>query len=251
MKFAFLILVIVALGVGCQKKKASKHSSIEIGNKRHAQVTEQNLIIASSGFNDVQFGQLDIDGDGLNDILLKSVITGSPGIGVWNGYEITSWNPNLEFASGLYDLENWIKYDTSYFEHPISGQIYVTFIEKKACMQLDSLYSLSSVQTDLVNTSIFPEGYKLNKSDFFSTEIYNLTTQGDYSSNPYHLYTSNDTLYHSASQVYREACTPVKNGFTGYLGLKLTTSGEEKLGWIKLSIQDGYKIQIFETAIQQ
>lgn len=251
MKYAILLLIITGFIFGCQKKKkASKNASIEIGNEQNAEVTDRNLVIQSSGFGNTDVEEIDIDGDGTNDVRFKSFISGSPGLGTFNGYKIESMHSNFEIAGTLSNEATWISYDTSYSEHPVTGEIYVMWIENRACTQLDASYSLYQVDNDVLTTTKYSSGSILNKTDYFTDEVKNLLSPGDFSSNPILEYTSNDTLYHSVNNTYNEVCAPASNSFSGYLGVRLTTATEQKLGWIQLSINDGYKIVVNETAIQ-
>jgi hypothetical protein len=250
MRNTLFILLLFLLAVACQKKKASKNPSIEIGNAKYVDINNHNVLVKSSGYQDIDAFALDIDADGNADILFESYILGSPGMGMHEGFSIEALHSGCHFAGVLGSQERWVKHDTSYIDNPQTGETIVMRSENYACTQLDSEYNLAYIIADVVYTTFFSSGETLNKTDYFSNLVSNLVPAEDHSSVPLEDYTSNDSTYMTVTVNYAEACT-ISNKTSGYLGIKLNTSDGEKLGWVKLSITDGYIISIESSGIQR
>ena len=221
-------------------------SEIVFGTKANLLVQNYDTVLIG-GYHNKIYLDLDVNNDGENDVRFGSEIWGSPNLGQNPKSTISPLHNNL-FLSGI------TKDDTTFLniiqntETSSGNAVKVYSYYRFSCIRIsidDSIYTLSPGQFKLVSKSV---DETLKKTDYFKSEPFILADNYPISySTPV---ISNDTTYYKQSTT-NKSCDYFPADKIGYIGFKLIHQDTEKLGWLKISINNNYKISILESVIQQ
>lgn len=220
-------------------------SQIEIGDLSQMNILYPDTIITSVSYPSspaVSF-EIDIDQDGINDLKIIRTVGGSYTTG-----------PIPETSIETLNDQTWLRTSTlsdtlySYTIVTFSGSdpVVETIEHHQNCIANSPLDQVISTSNYLLYNSA---GEEINTDHSWENGHYTLRHK---SQNNY-LYDDNsnpDTLVYE-TLVYANSCHDIPVGETVYLGIKKLYCGEEKLGWIKLTLISGYKLHIHEVAIQK
>ena len=241
--FCFSILLIIMAG-SCEKEsKSNPDDLVEIGNYTGLRIDYHDVILVG-GYHDRQEYEIDIDRDGVNDFQIMSNIWGSPGMGQYPEADIACLNRDSYFNVNHYSDTSFlhISIDTHHYE---SVEIYIrnTF----TCERIDAADSILKVKESHY-LNVFKKEDIISISDPWISDTLGL----DYSwSSYYDIYDSSpDTIIYQVN-TFDYNCHPFPGDEIRYIGIKKVSSELTRLGWIKLSISDNYKVSILETALQE
>ena len=202
--------------------------------------------IVAGGYNLKRSIDLDVNNDSLADFRLSSEIWGSPGMGMHPSVTFMCLSPN--------SLMNGYFYADTVFLHHIeettndNSLVYINHKENYSCQRIDSGDSVVSVRPNKFSIKYFHYGDKNSKLDTFHSDSLNLTSTS-ITDLPVSYRVNDTVIYYNSS--HHSGCHSMPNDEILYLGVKLTDSEKEKLGWIKMSIISEYQIVLLETAIQK
>lgn len=248
-----IALAVVCIVFSCKKEKQGTTdpidtSKITFGNTEGMDVVRLDSIYLTNnqwaGY--YYFENIDFDGDGLGDNIIKFEIIA----GAWVG----SGSQNVGILGEFFEKETFIHNDTSYHSHDgiveaICSEIYSN------CGQIATYDSVQTSQVLKVTAN--DEGAQMSVNDNFeyASIFYNDAEifGGDYFSESY--YYSNDTVYQYTFR-YINHCSAFATGKPEYIGFKVTENDRTRLGWVKVELipsdlPDDYYFKIIEAAIQK
>jgi hypothetical protein len=251
MRAKLLLMIGITLYLIACKKEVS---SIPTSDKFLIGMTSSDIMINQydtllvGGYHNLLYFDLDVNGDKNPDFRLTSEIWGSPGLGYHPIALIYSLNSNcMIYGKSITDTAFFNRDSIIYYNDP-SYKIVKYNIFNYSCkrnFQNDSVLEIKSNQFHI--TPLFKNDY-INNSEFFKADTSILVDSID--SNVSGFTISNDTAIWNYYN-YDNSCNSFKNDEICYIGIKIKTMNSEKLGWIRLSISESYKILLFESAIEK
>ncbi len=242
-RFCLAILFILITN-SCEKESTSNPNDlVEIGNYTGLRIDYHDVVLVG-GYHDKQVYEIDIDQDGVNDFQIMSNIWGSPGLGQHPEADIACLNHDSYFSVSPFS-------DTSFLHTAIDTHNYETveiYIRKTyTCDRIDVSDSVLMIKESHY-LNVFNKKDIVSISDSWISDTLGL----DYSWNSfYESYSSSPDTTIFIVHTYDNNCHPFPGDRIAYVGLKKESSGKARLGWIKLSISDNYKVSILETALQE
>lgn len=227
--------------VQCKKDEEDKYreSFINIGQKANMQVRVYDTLV--QGYAQSEFYQqvfhLDTDNDGVNDLGFVSETSFANGVGYLNSSHVLSLHANAELCGSTHLDTIFMHRDTVVYD------LTVYYIYRIGCgrrHQNDSVIRISGP----FKVDAFLEDAYLSQSDRFQMDTVYLAQNG-FGYMPNYLYNHGDTTFWETT-VVENNCNSIENEDTVYIGFRL----QERLGWIKIRIEDDYKIHVFESAVQ-
>ena len=249
MKFVYLYLTFLTLTIGmisC-RKDPSTPLSIEVGNYSALRIAHHDTILIG-GYYDKQVLGIDLDLDGIDDIGIISNVWGSPGMGHHPEADIACLNQDT-YLNIIHTLDTTflkIRIDTHYSSP--NQLLYIDYIEYYSCDRRYGEDSIVRIQ-EKEHINVLKKYDKISINDSWICDSVDLNHQGG-SPWPERLYYSGDTTINKYVNSYYE-CRSFPNDKIAYIGIKKLKLGQEKLGWIKLSISNYYKVSILESALQE
>lgn len=210
-------------------------------------LTKQYDTVLTGDYHKRVYLDLDLNDDKYPDFRLTSEVWGSPGLGEHPRSTIIPLNPACE-------LLGFLKNDTSYLHRSTTttiganNTVSIYNAAVYSCRQIAANDSITNVQLDQFKLIPKKKGDQLVKSDFFKSDT--CTLMDDRYNYPTLSSTSNDTTVYNATS-FDFTCNSYPGDVISYIGIKIKGAQSEKLGWLKLSISDQYKISILESAIQK
>lgn len=247
----FAIILAVITVVSCKKEKSdpTDTSKITFGNTEGMDVVRLDSIYLTNhqwaGY--YYFENIDFDGDGLGDNIIKFEIIA----GAWVG----SGSQNVGILGEAFEKETFIHNDTSYYSHDGIVEAFCSEIRSNCGQIADNDSILMTSQALKVTAN--DEGTHMSVNDNFgyATTFHNDAEIfcGDYFSESY--YYSNDTVYQYTFR-YINHCSAFATGKPEYIGFKVTENDRTRLGWVKVELiptdlPDDYYFKIIEAAIQK
>jgi hypothetical protein len=117
-----------------------------------------------------------------------------------------------------------------------------------SCMKISDADSIVKIAPNQFRLKAKTKGESINKAAFNKSDTVILSDE--WYSQYVSPITQNDTLIYNYVD-YHSTCNSFPQDKILYVGIKVKTSNVEKIGWIKISISDNYKISILESAIQK
>lgn len=239
-----LALLFILITNSCERESTSSFDDrIEMGNYEGLRIEYPDVILIGE-YHHKQVYEIDIDLDGVNDFQIMSNIWGSPGMGQHPEADIACLNRDSYFnVSPFYDTSFLhITIDTHKFE---KVEIYIR--NTYTCERIDVKDSILRVRESRY-LNVFNKKDIVSISDSWRSDTLGL----DYSWSSYYDIISNspDTMVYLVN-TFDNNCHPFPGDSIAYVGIKKESSERARLGWIKMSISDNYKVSILETAIQE
>ncbi|MBK6966479.1 MAG: hypothetical protein IPH20_21930 [Bacteroidales bacterium] len=240
----FLFLLIAGVIYSCEKEnKPGKDNVITIGNYSGLKVIHHDTILVG-GYNNKRDYFLDVDGDGNNDFVLSSNIWGSPGMGQ---------HPEADIASlGQQFFFNMIEYQDTFFMHAQND----TFYSNEVAVYLRKYYTCSRMYpNDSIHNvannhfiRVLKQDQTISENDLWLSDTLDL----NHPLISYHnvISLSQDTIV-IEEIIYFNECHSFPNDIIAWIGIGKKDAEKIRLGWIKISISEDYKITILETTIQE
>lgn len=243
----FLILLsLVTCSISCEREKYYKNSDITIGNYSNMIVTSYDTILVG-GYHYEQYLDIDIDNDGENDIRLISEVWGSPGLGQNPCSKIWSLNDNVRLNGYHANDTTFLNRSTRIIDGPNNTtEIYEYY--NITCHQIEGSDSILNIHHDVFKLLPKDYGNPLSLKDTFQAD--SITMIDDWYGYPTKMHISGDTTLYEYYSFYNN-CHSFPLDVIKYIGIKTGYKGESRLGWIKLSVIDKYKVVLLESAIQE
>ncbi len=242
----FLTIIITVFLISCEKDNIIRKSDITFGDYTNMIVTNHDTILVG-GYHDTQKLDIDIDNDNVKDIRLISEIWGSPGLGQNPCSKIWSLHDKMLINGYFTNDTSFLNRSTRIFSGPNNTtEIYEYY--NYTCHQIDESDSILHIYYDMFKLLPMDRGNPLNMNDSFKAD--SITLIDDWYGNPYtQEYYGTDTVLFKVNTFYND-CNVFPLDVIKYIGFKLEDEGESRLGWIKLSVIDKFKVILLETAIQ-
>ena len=226
------------------------HDKISIGEQMLG-VTISNIdTIIIGGYYSPKYFDIDINSDGVSDISFMSEQYGSPAMGLHPRTKIFCLNSQCELF-GYYSNDTTFFNDTIVFlQNEQSDTVTDAYLKAINSCQPIGIDDSIDVLYQAFRIKVLAENDSISNADIFKCDTLFLTNEG-YSAFPYYYLSGagTDTVFYFTTSTIR-GCNNFPPNLIRYIGLKMNVSGVEKLGWIKLSIIDKYKITIHQSAIQ-
>lgn len=235
--------------ITCTKEESSSISKdqIIIGSESDILIIKYDTILVG-GYHQFKSIDLDINGDMIPDFQFTSEIWGSPGLGQHPRAKLLSLNNN-SLINGYFSIDTtYLAYqtDTSYGENMTKVYIYNT--TTYSCKRLNNNDSIVKVLPNQFKILTKKKGEHLNIAETFNSDT--ITLSDEWYSNYVLPEIHGDTSIYNYYQKHN-TCNSLSSDLIHYIGIKLKDSKIDKIGWLKISITDNYKISILESAIQK
>lgn len=219
--------------------------------------------------NDYEWSySIDLNGDNIKDIKLESVDWGSTGLGHQMVTILNCTSENVAILGEVFDLNTYLHSETSshYYSDPTYPQFdsifWINIKKTYTCEKIaedDSLYSSKEAFTPRAGNAgeaftkddVFKNTLELCGGHICETQIILKNRDYYYPSEPEGWGTDTITNY---VLVELNSCHDFPLVEEKYIGFKVTGNDRERLGWMKIIIEERYSdyyVRLFETAIQE
>lgn len=243
----FLLIVTCFLLITCKKEVSEPSNDINlvVGKNAGLLINTIDTVLIGGYHNPVSL-DLDVNNDNIPDFRLTSEIWGSPGLGQHPKSEILCLNSNSSVFGFISIDTNYLHRDTVVSKTGSAVNIYI--YNNYSCRRIASKDTVIGVQPLQFKILSIKRGDVLCKEDIFKSDTSILIY--DWYGYPYSTENHNDTTIYTYT-TFDYTCNSFPSDMISYIGIKIKEASLEKLGWIKISISDKYKITILETAIQR
>ncbi len=239
------LLIFIALSIllfACGDDDDIKSPEIRIGERAGMIVNTFDTTLIG-GYYDPSVLNIDLDNDGQNDLQFESIISGSMGVGHHPESSARCLHPNVQiYGTHTIDTTFLNRQTNIYDGNPVEIWKY----SHSSCFRIDAADSILRTKSAFVLNPLDKDDL-LDISGSFSADTIRLYR--DYFGYPcdMEIINSDTTIIHCATFNY--TCNNFPSDEIKYIGVKFENS--ERLGWIKLSLFEGYKILIMESGIQE
>ena len=246
-KNCLLYLLVLVVTFAC--KKEEKNNFIQMGKTNKMIINSYDTLLVG-GYNTSSVLEMDINKDGINDYKLKSEIIGSPGMGQHPTASIACLSENCTIKGQLLNDTTFYKSFVHSYYGENGSPLFIQYYQTYSKIRTNEYDSVFSIQTNVFKVNYLDDSDVIHQSDLYQsknfvlTEGYSTTIDG-----PYPDMTNDTVRIYYVTHNYNSNVIP--NNTLSYIGLKLKSANEEKLGWIKLGVVDNYKIILLETAIHE
>ncbi|MFZ4401362.1 MAG: hypothetical protein ACOYO1_15085 [Bacteroidales bacterium] len=205
--------------------------------------------ILIGGYHNTKSINLDIDKDGLFDIRLISDIWGSPGIGQHPCSKIKCLNSNVQLSGAYRNDTSFLNQNTQVLSGS-NNTIEIYKYYNYSCHRITVNDSILGITFNKFKLFAWNKSDVIQKFDTYKSDSITLVDDWyGYPAQTIHGY-GVDTIAYKISTFYND-CNNFPIDAVKYIGIKTNKNNIQKIGWIKLSIIDKYKIFVMETAIQK
>jgi hypothetical protein len=190
---------------------------------------------------------LDVDKDSLPDIRLSSNILGSPGIGEHPEVRLASLKSEAKFFGKISNDTTFAHNSITSFQGD-NNTVIIYNSTTYSCRKLAPADTVFNVVYDNFRISKLWIDSTISISGTFASDTCLLTN--DWMSYPGSPVFDNDTIFYYTSS-RDDSCYGFPEGEVCYIGFRMDTGNEQKLGWLKIKINDSFRITVLETAIQK
>ena len=242
------ILVVFALLLsGCESGWLDQTNKKEVvfGDLSNMDVIYADTVLLGE-YNHGREYSFDLDQDGQDDFALTSLIWGSPGMGMIPTSGIACKHENATLLGYYHDDTIFQHFDRRVYLVNDLVEIYETITT--SCFRRDPADSIKNIEQAVFKLSDFGRDDTFDADDtFLSTDL----TLATYWSRGWREteYLSADTVLYKQWQDYND-CFSFPQNEIRYIGIRL--DGERtRLGWIKVSVSEYFRVFILEGAIQK
>ena len=246
-----LLIAVLFFFTACKKEETPKaprvdKTQIAMGDETGMQVVNHDTLLVGR-YNYPVFLTIDLDGNGYGDVRIQSQNTGSIGSGISIIAEIICLNGNTEVAGVLVNDTVFVTLgDTSYYGGPAIYNAY--FTKYFSCERTNEKDSIKELVPNNFHISNFNIDAQVTENDFFRSTNSVLSKNRGPLGVPQQTGVKGDTTFwmhtYNLGVCFTEIGTAER-----YFAFKMANSN--RLGWIKLSVIDNYKIHLLQTAIQK
>jgi len=254
MRVKLLLIGVCFCLITCKKDNISNIESdkLIIGNNTNLIINQYDTVLIGEYYY-LHYIDIDVNSDKISDFRFISEIWGSAGLGHHPRSVILCLNTNSLLYGILKNDTNYLHRSTSTYTYTLSDtetnkRVEIRNSNNYTCSKLGANDSIISIQTGQFKIGTKRKGAILNKFDLFKSDTCTLIDDWfDYPTFP--IIKNDTTVYNYTSVNY--TCDSYPSDEICYIGIKIRDSHSEKIGWIKISISDKYKISIMESAIQK
>lgn len=237
------------IAISCEKIELDKNcgrnfkgkSEIIIGDEEGMDVQVFDMLLMGNRIEEHSFS-IDIDNDCIADFTFTSDVWGSAGLGSHGVAKIIYLSQDAFTFREPYNDTTYYKFESNIYE----GENGISLGTHTRYLCSERTDSIHSIEINLDRVIPLEKGDKLNKNGDFRTTESILTNDNVGTSNFGY---NQDTAYTHYIN-YENDCYDFPDGKVRYIGVKLLGRGKRKMGWIKLTIFNGYQILLMETAIE-
>jgi hypothetical protein len=233
------------LGKSCDDAEPCTCSFLVLGEHGKVSFQVHDAVLAGYYNEGPDVLLIDMDGDGTDDFMVWSELWGSPGMGMIPSTGISCLNEGSFLSVLSYTDTTFIHRDTTISDgrHPV--EIY--FRTLYTCERMDRNDVVGWIRQG--NRAIpYSLGDTLFRSGDWASDTLQLT-HTDGTDWPTIIPGAEDTVYYEVSG-HISSCHNFPGDEIAYIGVKKETGSGDKLGWIKLSITDNYRVSVIESALQ-
>lgn len=241
------LILIITLGLiffSCEDDNNIKTSEIKIGDNSNMIINFYDTTLIG-GYNQPKIFNLDLDKDGNDDIQFESGVWGSPGLGQHPKSVIKSLSDNVQIYGFESNDTSFLNIDTSSYAGA-NNIIEIVYSYNYTCQQIDKNDSILRITTSFKLTPL-DRGDILKTDDTYNSDTITMTNDW-FSYPPLHYKINSDTAIIEYTTIYN-CCNDFPLDEIKYIGVRF--ENDSRLGWIKLSVFDKYKILILESGIQE
>lgn len=189
---------------------------------------------------------IDLDQDGQDDFNISSLIWGSPGIGMIPTSGISCLHEGAQFL-GYYRNDTTFKnVMRREFQENNIIEVYETITF--SCYRMEEDDSIFHIGNDIFHLADYSRGDQFTEEDIFKCDSLTLATYWTRSMRDAR-YVGEDTVIYSQA-FYNNDCFSFPQNEIRYIGVRLEGK-RPRLGWIKLSVSEYFRVFILEAAIQE
>lgn len=242
----YFLLPAILLNFGCENETITNDpaSEIKAGDYKDMIINYYDTTLVG-GYHYLNTFNVDMNNDGVDDFQMESEIWGSPGMGQIPLSAIKCLHASAKLLGTNSFDTLFINRDTIIQEGQYSGTWEKYLINSFTCNRMEETDSILTI-TPVFDLTILERDQLIRQTDHFRCDTLTLIT-GTRGNWPVFIGVSGDTTIYEYNVSYNDCRTfPMEQ--IVFLGVKLDNS---RLGWIKLTIFDYYKIMIQESGIQQ
>jgi len=245
----FSLLAVVLLIFSCKKDKKDEPEQLPetittgVITGMEVQIYDTTF---SGGYNKPEYFYFDLNKDGEDDIQLKSVLTGSPGMGAFPETSIGSLHPALKLH-GIESFDTTFRNLTfSWYYDQQYNKYWKTFNYTFTCNRISAGDNIVNINPAF-KLKPLEQNDPINVFDNFSPTSITLRRGNRLPDPPQHIGVNGDTIYYER-KIYLSDCNLFPVDRKLYIGFVLN---EELLGWICITHSDYTSITVHESAIQK
>lgn len=218
---------------------------LQFGNIVNMKIQYPDTVLMGE-YNQGKNYYIDLDQDGQDDFGLSSLIWGSPGMGMIPTSGIHCVHEDAQLL-GFYRNDTTFR---NYNRREYAGNNIVEVYENFTftCQRMDEADSVIRVTNDVFKLLKFTQGDTFSSADIFKSDSLKLVSYWTRSFRDVQ-YIGEDTVVYSQSQ-YNDDCFTFPQNEIRYIGVKIDGK-KPKLGWLKLSVSEYFRVFILEAAIQE
>ena len=241
-----LFIALELIFFSCKKKidNVMRTSEIKIGDYSNMIINYYDITLIGE-YNAPKYFNIDLDNDGNDDIQFMSELWGSPAVGQNPKSTIKSLSNNVQIYGFQSNDTSFLNRDTSIYTGANNIiEIYYRF--NYTCHQIDKNDSILKI-TPTFKLTPLDKCEILQVNDTYNSNTITLIDDW-YSLPPSYNEINSDTTIIEYTTFYND-CNDFPLDEIKYIGVRF--KNDSRLGWIKLSVFDQYKILILESGIQE
>jgi hypothetical protein len=231
------------LVISCEKDN-NRSPLISMGETCHMLVQYYDTTVVG-GYNSTVGYSLDIDCDGTDDIEFTSEIWGSPGLGQHPSSSVRCLHGGIQLF-GIHGHDTLFLNRETYYQEGPDNSVEVYEYHNHTCHRIDPTDSVLKI-TPAFKITALERGDIIRVDDTFNPDTISLLDDW-YSYPPFPSGSSGDTTFFEY-HVFFNDCNSFPAEEPAYIGIM--SAGRQRLGWIRISIFDRFRILILESAIQE
>lgn len=239
-----LIISLILLAYACEKGNPAKAPEIKAGDNKNMIINYYDTVLAG-GYHVVNTLNIDMNNDGVDDFQLESEIWGSPGMGQIPVSAIKCLHNSAKLLGDFTYDTLFVNRDTLIQEGAYSGTWEKYLINNYTCNRIEQNDSILLI-TPTFELTILEREELISQSDNFSCDTLTLIS-GPRGNWPVFVGVSGDTTIYEYNVSYND-CKVFPMEKIVFVGVELDNN---RLGWIKLTIFDYYKVMLHESGIQE
>jgi len=245
MKIKNLVIIsLILLVYSCEKENPAKAPEIKAGDYKNMIINYFDTTLAG-GYHCPKTLNIDLDNDGVDDFQLESEIWGSPGMGHIPVSAIKCLHNSAKLLGDFTYDTLFVNRDTLIQEGAYSGTWEKYLINNYTCNRIEQNDSILLI-TPVFELTILERDQPIRKSETYVSDTLTLIS-GPRGNWPVFVGVSGDTTIYEYNVSYND-CRVFPLEQIVFLGVELNN---DRLGWIKLTIFDYYKVMLLESGIQK
>jgi hypothetical protein len=241
------LILIISLGLiffGCEDDNNIKTSEIKIGDNSNMIINYYDTTLIGE-YNVPKYFNIDLDNDGNDDIQFESELWGSPAVGQNPKSVIKSLSESIQFYGFHRNDTSFLNRDTSVYTGA-NDMVEIYYRYNYTCHQIDKNDSILKITPSFKLTPL-DRGAVLKMGDTYKSDT--ITLINDWYGFPPSYYEINSDTAIIEYRTYYNDCDEFPLDNIKYIGVRFYN--DSRLGWIKVSVFDKYKILIIESGIQE